>query len=76
VLGLRWEDIDLQAKKLTIRKARLEITGVGVVEGEPKTERGRRTLPLDDGLVAALRSLKTRQARERLRGRGGLLQRL
>ena len=37
-----------------------------VLEGEPKTERSKRTLPLDDGLVAALRSLKTRQARERL----------
>ena len=37
-----------------------------VLHGEPKTERARRTLPLDDGLVAALRSLKTRQTRERL----------
>jgi integrase len=41
------------------------------VEGPPKTERGRRTLPLDEALVAALRSLKARQAQERLRaGRG------
>jgi integrase len=66
VLGLCWSDVDLQAKTITIRRARVEITGVGVVEGEPKTERGRRTLPLDDGLVAALRSLKARQAQERL----------
>ena len=34
---------------------------------EPKTERGKRTLPLDDGLVAALRSLRARQSEERLR---------
>jgi integrase len=66
VLGLRWADIDLQAKTLTIRKTRLEVTGAGVIEGEPKTERGRRTLPLDDALMAALRSLKTRQSEERL----------
>jgi integrase len=66
VLGLRWDDIDLDAKALTIRKARVEITGAGVVEGDPKTDRGRRTLPLDDALTAALRSLKARQARERL----------
>ena len=56
VLGLCWSDVDLQDKMITIRRARVEITGVGVVEGEPKTERGKRTLPLDDGLVAALRT--------------------
>jgi integrase len=55
VLGLCWSDVDLQNKTLTVRLARVEVTGAGVVEGEPKTERGRRTLPLDDGLVAALR---------------------
>jgi integrase len=66
VLGLRWSDVDLDAKTITIRWARLEITGVGIAEGEPKTERGKRTLPLDDALVGALRSLKTRQTRERL----------
>jgi integrase len=66
VLGLCWTDIDLDNKTLTIRRARVEITGVGVVEGEPKTARGKRTLPLDEALAASLRSLKTRQARERL----------
>ena len=39
---------------------------MGVVEEDRKTERGKRTLPLDEALVAALRSLKARQARERL----------
>jgi integrase len=66
VLGLRWSDVDLDAKTITIRWARLEITGVGIVEGEPKTERGKRTLPLDDALAASLRSLRARQNRERL----------
>ena len=40
--------------------------GTGVVEGEPQTERGPRTLPLDETLAASLRSLKARQAQERL----------
>jgi integrase len=53
--------IDLEAKTLTIRKTRLE-TG----EGPPKTKRGKRTLPLDEAMVTALRSLRTQQARERL----------
>ena len=44
----------------------MEVTGAGIVEVPPKTERGRRTLPLDDAMVTALRSLRTQQSRERL----------
>jgi integrase len=66
VLGLCWSDIDLQAKTITINRARVEVTGSGVVEVGPKTERGKRTLPLDDAVASALRSLKARQSQERL----------
>ena len=45
VLGLCWSDIDLDAKTLTVRRARVEVTGVGVHEVPPKTERSGRTLP-------------------------------
>jgi integrase len=69
VLGLCWDDIDLEAKTLTIRRARVEVTGVGVVEVDPKTERGGRTLPLDDGLAAALRPLRDLQEIERIERR-------
>ncbi len=65
VLGLCWSDIDLADQSLTIGRARVEAGGV-VVEGPPKTERGKRKLPLDDALVASLRALRTQQARERL----------
>ena len=65
VLGLCWSDIDLDAKTLTIRRALLDVAGE-VMEVPPKTERSGRALPLDDALVAALRSLRTQQARERL----------
>lgn len=63
VLGLRWSDIDLAKKTLTVRWCRLAM-GYEVVEGEPKTERGKRTLPLDDGLVAALTDLQLKQREE------------
>jgi len=65
VLGLTWGDIDRSAQTLTVRRARVEVGGA-VVEGEPKTERGKRTLPLDEPMVASLRALRTQQARERL----------
>lgn len=63
VLGLRWSDVDLVAGTLTVRLQRV-IVDRQVVEHEPKTERGKRTLPLDQGLVDALTALQLRQREE------------
>ena len=63
VLGLRWSDIDLAAKTLTVRQARLCINYRTRIE-PPKSENGVRTLPLDDDLVAALKKLRRRQEQE------------
>jgi integrase len=63
VLGLRWCDVDLVGKTLTIRKTRTPLDGA-VVEDDPKTERSKRTLPLDDDLVAAFAALQLRQREE------------
>lgn len=63
VLGLRWSDVDLVGRALSIRNCRTAVGG-SVVEGPPKTRRSRRTLPLDDHLVAALDGLALAQ-RER-----------
>jgi integrase len=65
VLGLRLSDVDLDAATLTVAVTRIIVDGE-VVHSEPKTDRGRRTLPLDVGLVAGLRRLHARQAAERL----------
>lgn len=64
VLGLRWSDVDLIAKTITVRWERI-IVADEIIEKEPKTERGRRTLPLDDDLVASLTALQLRQREER-----------
>lgn len=64
VLGLRWSDVDLVAKTISVRWARTSVAGE-IVEKEPKTERGKRTLPLDDDLVDALTALQLRQRDER-----------
>jgi integrase len=53
VLGLRWSDIDLKEKTLTVSQARLLVEYKVRIE-EPKSRNGRRTLPLDDELVDAL----------------------
>lgn len=67
VAGLRWDDIDFAAGTLTVARGRVEVgTTSVVVEGEPKTVSSRRTLPLDEGLMAVLRRAKARQAQEKL----------
>ncbi len=60
VLGLRWSDIDLKAKTLTVRQARVLVEYKVRIE-EPKSRNGHRTLPLDDALVEALTALRKRQ---------------
>lgn len=65
VLGLRWADIDLTARTLTVRQARV-LAGYVVRVEKPKSSNGERTLPLDDALTAALTALRKRQRGERL----------
>jgi integrase len=63
VLGLRWRDVDLAKGTLTIHKTRSLLDGK-VLEDEPKSERSKRTLPLDAGMVAKLTTLQLRQRDE------------
>ncbi len=52
--GLRWSDIDLDCGTLTIERNRTT-AGYHVVEGEPKTPAGRRSVALDKRSVQILR---------------------
>ena len=65
VLGLRWQDVDLDARRAAIRQTVIAVHHQ-VQVGEPKTARGRRTIDLDVLTVAALREHRKRQAAERL----------
>jgi integrase len=67
LLGLRWDDIDLDSGVVRVARARVRVrAGNQVVAGEPKTARGRRTIALDPITVAALRHHRKRQTKERL----------
>lgn len=59
VLGLRWSDVDFERGVLHVRQARVQ-AGREVVTNEPKTARGRRTLPMHPALIAALRATRER----------------
>lgn len=71
VAGLRWCDIDLNAKTLSIVNNRVSAAGT-TVENDPKSAASRRTLPLPDRLVSVLKAAKARQAAERLALGGGM----
>ena len=64
-LGARWSDVDLDAGTLHVVQSRV-LEGGTVVVNPPKTKRGRRVVPLPDGVLADLRRFRTTQQRERL----------
>lgn len=64
-LGLRWSDVDLEAGRIAIRQT-LVAVGYHVEYSTPKTKKGRRSVALDPGTVATLKSWRATQNAERL----------
>jgi len=62
-LGLRWDDLDMEAGQLSIRRALVPVNSVAQIS-EPKTKRGRRTIALDPETLEALKAHAARQADE------------
>jgi integrase len=65
LLGLRWQDLDLEQRVLRVRQT------VGVLHGkvvfkQPKTLRSRRDVDLPEGIVHVLLAYKARQNARRL----------
>jgi integrase len=71
LLGLKWEDVDLKEGVIKVRRELVRVkdpdTGKGVlIFQEPKSEKGRRSIPLPDWALAALKAHRKRQLEERL----------
>jgi integrase len=74
LLGLRWQDIDLNAGELHVRQTIGRVytydanskRKTKLIFSEPKTEKSRRTIPVPDACLTALRHHKARQAEEKL----------
>ncbi|HVA05427.1 MAG TPA: site-specific integrase, partial [Acidimicrobiales bacterium] len=62
--GLCWEDVDFDAQVLHVRRARIENPG-GVVLGEPKTPKSRRSLAMPQAVREDLARHRRRQQEER-----------
>lgn len=67
LLALKWRDLDADAGQLTVCRSVRWFTGLGSIEGQPKTKSGRRSVLLAPLAVAALRRHRTRQTEQRLR---------
>ena len=65
IAGLRWANVDLKAKTVSIVENRVTI-GKEVVTGTPKSKASTRTLPMPDEVVDVLQAARKRQTEERL----------
>jgi integrase len=65
ILGLRWVDVDLERGELSV-VGNLTRSSAGLVWGKPKTEKGKRNVPVPPPVVEALKAHRKRQAAERL----------
>jgi integrase len=65
VLGLRWRDVDLEARRVSVCQTLVDVR-YEVQVSEPKTAWGRRPVALDPITTAALVAHRERQRAERL----------
>jgi integrase len=65
-LGLRWQDVDLVAGRISVNQALHRRRGAGLVFVEPKTTRSRRAVELTKRAVEALAQHHRCQALQRL----------
>jgi integrase len=69
-LGLRWSDVDLEARRFRVRQQLVELPGARREFTEPKSAHGRRTVPLIPSAVASLHAQRARLLQLRLRSHG------
>lgn len=66
LVGLSWDDVDLDARRLTVNRAAYRQDDGSYGFAEPKTKRSRRTVMLPALAVEALRTQRARQGTARL----------
>jgi len=75
LLALRWEDVDLKAGTIrieqTVRRCRINFeknspAKIKLIFGSPKTDAGRRSIPLPEGVLIELIAHRKRQLIEKL----------
>jgi integrase len=60
VLGLRWQDVDLEHQRLHVRQCVVSLGGATAIQ-PPKSRAARRVIPVDASLIDALREHRIQQ---------------
>lgn len=67
-LSLQWKDIDFEQKALSVRRAIVwKRKGGGFYFKEPKTKKSRRSIPISNSAINALKIHRRKQLEERLK---------
>ena len=66
ILGLRWSDVDLARRTLTVAQSLEQTASGGLALKAPKTKRSRRTIALSPAVVEELQAHRAKQGAERL----------
>ena len=66
LLGLRWQDVDLDAGALHVRQTCQWLPRQGFIFRQPKSHRSARSMALSRATVDTLRQHRVRQIKERL----------
>jgi integrase len=67
LVGLRWQDIDLERGRLTVQQKVQRLPKIGIVAKAPKTAGSRRPIDLGPEVVTILRQHRIAQAEHRLK---------
>jgi integrase len=67
LLGLKWEDVDLEAGTLQVRRTLSTATGEGFTFNAPKTAKGKRSIKLPATALSSLKRHRKAQLEERMR---------
>jgi integrase len=66
IAALRWQEINFEARTLQVERTVTFISGHGYIEGEPKTEKSKRTIVLPRFVIRSLERCRIRQLEMRL----------
>ena len=61
VMGLRWENVDMDRGIIKIERTRMVLPGLGIVEDTPKTDESERLVTLPSFMVELLQNLRKYQ---------------
>ena len=66
ILGLNWDDVDWDGRRIRIQRTRMIDRGNGIYEDTPKTDKSKRVITLPEEVMQLLRELKLQQKTEQV----------